>query len=144
MTNKKRHWLWNFLIVVTLLLVIVAFIAHYKNWISIENNRFQILSGIYYKELNFSDINNVELVDKIPQLERINGFSVKEIEKGVFKDSIYNTEVYIYVDKLSQQKIKVTYKDSLLLFFNLSDSTETQKIYGLFSKKVDSLSKLKN
>ncbi|SFW48159.1 hypothetical protein [Cellulophaga fucicola] len=143
MKNKTRHWLWNIVIALTLILVVIAFLAHYKNWIKVEDNEFKILSGIYYKELNFTDVNAVEMVDKIPSLERLNGFSVKETEKGIFRDSIYNTEVYIFVDKLSRQKIKVTYNDSLQLFFNVSDSLETEKMYTLFSSKLDSLSSLK-
>ena len=143
MKNKTRHWLWNIAIALTLVLVVIAFLAHYKNWIKVENDEFKILSGIYYKELNFTDVNAVEMVDKIPSLERLNGFSVKETEKGIFRDSIYNTEVYIFVDKLSRQKIKVTYNDSLQLFFNISDSLETEKMYTLFSSKLDSLSSLK-
>lgn len=143
MKNRKKHWLWNIVIVLTLMVVVIAFMAHYKNWIKIENNQFKILSGVYYKTINFTDVNTVEMVDKIPSLERINGFSVSETEKGVFRDSIYNTDVYIFVDKLSRQKIKVTYKDSLQLFFNVSDSLETEKMYTMFSYKIDSLSSLK-
>ncbi|MCK0155699.1 hypothetical protein MWU65_00810 [Cellulophaga sp. F20128] len=143
MTNKKRNWFWNTLIVLSLIVVAIAFVVHSKNWIKIDGEQFKILSGIYYKELKFSEVNAVSMVDKIPSLERINGFSVKEIEKGIFKDSIHKTEVYIFVDKLTRQKVKVTYKDSLQLFFNVSDSLETQKIYSLFSQKIDSLAKLK-
>ncbi|WBU87884.1 hypothetical protein [Cellulophaga omnivescoria] len=143
MKNRKIHWLWNVVIVLTLMVIVAAFMAHYKNWINVESNQFKILSGIYYKKINFTDVNMVEMVDKIPSLERINGFSVSETEKGIFKDSIYNTDVYIFVDKLSTQKIKVTYKDTLQLFFNVSDSLETEKMYTLFSSKLDSLSSLK-
>ncbi|MEP0213666.1 MAG: hypothetical protein ABJD66_10655 [Cellulophaga sp.] len=143
MKNSKKHWLWNIVIVLTLVLVAIAFLMHYKNWIKVEDNQFKILSGIYYKKLDFADINTVEMVDKIPSLERINGFSVSETEKGVFRDSIYNTDVYIFVDKLSKQKIKVTYRDSLQLFFNVSDSLETEKMYTMFSHKIDSLSSVK-
>jgi len=143
MKNKKRNWFWNTLIVLSLIVVAIAYVVHSKNWIKIDGEQFKILSGVYYKELKFSEVNGVTMVDKIPSLERINGFSVQEVEKGIFKDSIYRTEVYIFVDKLSRQKVKVTYNDTLQLFFNVSDSLETQKMYTLFSQKVDSLSKLK-
>tara|TARA_R110002049_G_scaffold307383_2_gene507637 strand:+ start:4005 stop:4436 length:432 start_codon:yes stop_codon:yes gene_type:complete len=143
MKNKKRNWFWNTLIVLSLIVVAIAYVVHSKNWIKIDGEQFKILSGVYYKELKFSEVNGVTMVDKIPSLERINGFSVQEVEKGIFKDSIYRTEVYIFVDKLSRQKVKVTYNDTLQLFFNVSDSLETQKMYTLFSQKIDSLSKLK-
>lgn len=138
MAGKKRHWFWNILIVLTLIVVIVAFLAHYKNWTKIEEHSIQILSGVYYKELNFSEINSIEMVDKVPSLERINGFSVKEVEKGVFRDSILNTRVYFYVDKLSDQKIKITHNDSLHLYLNLSDSIKTEKLYKQIKEKTAS------
>ena len=136
MATKKRHWLWNILIVLTLITVVAAFLAHYKNWTKIEDNRIQILSGVYYKELNFSDINAVEMVQKLPSLQRINGFSVKETEKGIFRDSVLNTKVYFYVDKLSNQKIRITHNDSLELYFNYADSLETIKMYQLLIEKT--------
>tara|TARA_R110002051_G_scaffold76552_2_gene139956 strand:+ start:173 stop:562 length:390 start_codon:yes stop_codon:yes gene_type:complete len=124
------------LIVVTIIVVIIVFTAHYKNWIRTEQHTMDILSGIYYKELRFSEIDSVEMVEKIPSLERINGFSAMEREKGLFKDSIFQTEVYMYVDRLSQPKIKVVYQDSLKLYLNLTDSIETQQMFQFLTDKI--------
>ena len=134
--NNKRPWMLNMLIVVTMIVVFLVFTAHYKNWIRTQNDSMEILSGIYYKELRFAEIDSVAMVQKIPSLERINGFSVMEREKGLFKDSIHKTEVYIYVDRLSQPKIRVVYQDSLKLFLNLSDSTETQQMFQFLTDKI--------
>ncbi len=140
MATKKRHWLWNILIVVTLVVCILAFVAHAKNWTRVKDNNFQILSGVYHKKIPLSDIDSVQMVDKIPSMERINGFSAMTTEKGVFKDSIRNTKVYVYVDNLEHQKIRLVYEDSLELFINYSDSTETQELYQFFKMQIDSLS----
>ena len=51
MSWKKRHWVWNLLIVATLIICALAFLAHYKNWTRIKDDRLEILSGIYYLEL---------------------------------------------------------------------------------------------
>lgn len=136
MKNKKRHWFWNILILLTLVVVLVAFVTHYKNWTKIEANEVKILSGIYYVKLNFSDIDDVTMVPKIPAMERINGFSVKETEKGVFKDSISGNKAYVYVDKLSSSKIRVSYQDSLRLYLNFTDSTKTASYFQLFQEKL--------
>lgn len=135
-SNNKRPWMLNMLIVVTIIVVFLVFTAHYKNWISTENDSMEILSGIYYKELRYSDIDSLEMVQKIPSLERINGFSAMEREKGLYRDSVFETEVYMYVDRLSQPKIRVVYQDSLKLFLNLTDSTETQQMFKFLSNKV--------
>ncbi|MGY8914230.1 MAG: hypothetical protein ACKVJF_04000, partial [Flavobacteriales bacterium] len=94
--KNKRPWMLNMLIVVTIIVVFLVFTAHYKNWIKTENDSIEILSGIYFKELLYSDIDSLKMVQKIPSLERINGFSAMEREKGLFRDSIYETEVYMF------------------------------------------------
>ncbi len=144
MRKKKRHWFLNLLIVFTLLLSITAFAAHYKNWTKVKEDHIKILSGIYYKKLNFVDINAVSMVEKIPALERISGFSVKQWEKGKFKDSITESTVYIYVDDLKNEKIRLTYQDSLQLFFNYSDSTKTREMYRFFMEKIKGSNEQKN
>ncbi|MCM4150042.1 hypothetical protein DHD05_00430 [Arenibacter sp. N53] len=136
--TEKRHWFLNLLIVVTIIVVALAFTAHYKNWIKTENEELEILSGIYFVEIPFSDMDSVTMVEKIPSMERINGFSVKEREKGVFKeDSLSLNKVYVYVDRLSQPKIRLVYQDSMKLFLNMPDSTETETMYRFLSNKIN-------
>lgn len=138
MKGKKRHWLWNLLIILTVIVSILSFMAHYKNWIWKKADRIQILSGIYYMELPFNSMNNVSMVSKIPSLDRKNGFSAWEREKGIFRDSLNEEKlVYIYVDNLNDQKINLIYKDSLQLFINLSDSTKTKELYLYLEEKIE-------
>ncbi len=143
MARKKRHWLWNLLIVLTISVCIMAFIAHYKNWTKIEGDHMRILSGVYYKEIKFDQIDSVVMVEKIPQMERINGFSAWAKEKGIFKDSLRpDISVRVYVDNLRQPKIKLVQNDSLLLYLNFADSIETQRMYELLSDKIEVLNAL--
>jgi len=138
MKGEKRHWLWNLLIILTVIVSILSFMAHYKNWIWKKADRIQILSGIYYMELPFNSMNNVSMVSKIPSLDRKNGFSAWEKEKGIFRDSLNEEKlVYIYVDNLNDQKINLIYKDSLQLFINLSDSTKTKELYLYLEEKIE-------
>tara|TARA_R110001592_G_scaffold53913_2_gene165309 strand:+ start:3598 stop:4029 length:432 start_codon:yes stop_codon:yes gene_type:complete len=136
--TEKKHWLLNLLIVVTIIVVALAFTAHYKNWVKTENEELEILSGIYFVKIPYADMDSITMVEKIPSMERINGFSVKEREKGVFKeDSLSTNKVYVYVDKLSQQKIRLVYQDSMKLFLNMPDSTETELMYQFLSNKIN-------
>ena len=92
----------------------------------------KILSGFYYKALKYSELDSVKFVEKIPPMERLNGFSAQKMGKGIyreFKDSLTYKKVYVFVDDFSHQKIAVTYQDSLKLYLNLADSTETQAMY---------------
>nr|WP_298793290.1 hypothetical protein [uncultured Allomuricauda sp.] len=136
MNKKKRHGFWNVLIVLTLIICVFAFIIHYKNWHKIEEGELRILSGIYYQKIPISEIDSVMLVDRIPELERSNGFSWAATEKGVFKDSLTDTKVYVFVDDLRQQKIRLVHDDSLKLFLNFKDSLETQKVYHLLNEEL--------
>jgi len=137
MKGKKRHWFYNLLILLTVIVCLLSFLVHYKNWIRIDADSIQILSGVYYVELPFTIMNEVSMVSKIPSLERKNGFSAWEKEKGVFKDSLNEEKpVYVYVDNLRNQKIRLIYNDSLLLFINLSDSVKTKELYLYLENKI--------
>ena len=131
MGKKKRHWLWNVLIVVTVVFCVLAFVEHYKNWHKIEEGNLRIFSGIYYQKVPLAEIDSVLLVDKLPEMERSSGFSWDMKEKGVFKDSITQTKVYVFVDDLRQQKIKLVHHDSLKMYINLQDSLQTQELYSI-------------
>ncbi len=136
MNRKKRHWLWNALIVLTLVACAFAFAVHYKNWHKIEKGEFRILSGIYYQKIPLPTIDSIELVDKLPEMERSNGFSWMVKEKGVFKDSLTQTKVYVFVDDLRQQKIRLVHQDSLKVYLNFKDSLETQKVFQTLKQEL--------
>ncbi len=131
MSERKRHWFWNILIVLTVVLCFLAFVEHYKNWHKIEDGNLRIFSGIYYQKIPLTELDSVLLVDKLPEMERSSGFSWMEKEKGVFIDSITQSKVYVFVDDLYQQKIKLVHHDSLKMYLNLRDSVETQKLYTI-------------
>ena len=136
MSRKKRHWLWNILIFLTVSFCISAFALHYKNWDEIENGEFKILSGAYYQRLSLDHIDSVMMVEKIPEMERAHGFSWLAREKGVFKDSLTDTKVYVFVDDLRQHKIRLVHQDSLKLFINFTDSLKTQRLFNELSEAV--------
>ena len=124
---------------ITVLVCLVAFVLHYKNWTKVESDELKILSGFYYKKLRYSELDSVVMVDKIPPMERLNGFSALEKEKGLFrefKDSLTTKKVYVYVDNLTNQKIKVVYNDSSKLYINLKDSLKTQELFTLLKGKI--------
>ena len=129
MRKSSKNWLWNIVILLTLAVCVFAFVLHYKNWSKFEEGYFQVVSGVYKQQIKLSDIESVGFVEKLPQMERKNGFSWLAKEKGIFKDSLTNSMVYVFVDDLRQQKIKLVYNDSLKLYINFSDSLQTNKVY---------------
>ena len=145
MGTKKRNWFWNILIVLTIIVCVLAFAAHYKNWTRIQPDKMTIISGIYYHNLKFEDLDEVEWVDRIPPMVRLNGFSAFEKGKGVyqeFQDTLTDRKVYVFVDNFEQQKIRVINKDSSQLFLNLKDSLETVEMFDFFKAKIEFQSKV--
>ena len=140
MAAKKRHWLWNILAVITVVVCLLALLAHFKNWTKVKPTQLQILSGFYYEEIKYADLDSVLLVERIPPMERLNGFSAFDKGKGVyreFKDSLTDKKVYVFVDNFSNQKIRLVKKDASQLFVNLKDSLETDELFQLFRSKLE-------
>lgn len=140
MAKRNGHWFWNLLILLTVIVCGLAFAAHSKNWTKVKPDKLQLLSGFYYKELLFNELDSVGWVDKIPPMQRLNGFSAFEKGKGLyqeFKDSLTDKKVHVYVDNFEQQKIRLVYQDSLKLFVNLKDSVDTVELFDLLQRKLE-------
>lgn len=134
--SKKRSWFWNVLIILTVVACIAAFVLHYKNYVDTENEVLSVRSGIYSEQISIDSIREVIMVAKLPKMERNNGFSWLAREKGIFKDSLTQAEVYVFVDDLRQHKIKVVYHDSLQMFINLADSLQTQALFEQLKTRI--------
>lgn len=139
---KKGLLFWNVVMVLTVIVSLMAFLAHYKNWTKVEQDKLKILSGFYYKKISYAQLDSVLWIDKIPPMERLNGFSAWEKEKGVFrefKDSLTDKKVNVYVDNLSNRKIKLVYNDSSKLYINYADSLKTVQLFHLLKQRIDSV-----
>ncbi|MCJ7465669.1 MAG: hypothetical protein MUO53_03135 [Maribacter sp.] len=144
MARTRNFWKWNLLAVLTVIICLLALLAHYKNWMKIKPDHMQILSGFYYKEIKYADLDSVLMVEKIPPMIRLNGFSALDKGKGIykeFKDSLSDKKVNVFVDNFTQNKIKLVYKDSLLLYVNFKDSTQTNSLYQFLEAKMALLKK---
>lgn len=136
MAKTRRHWTLNLLIVLAVLCSLAAFVLHSKNWTRLSEDRMLILSGFYLQEVRYADLDSVLWKERIPPMERRHGFSFWAREKGVFVDSLHPQEpVYVFVDDLRQHKIKVRFRDTLVLFLNFADSLETQTMYEVLKNK---------
>ncbi len=77
------------------------------------------------------------MVPKIPEMERISGFSVWAIEKGIFRDTLEGLEgIRVYVDDLNQPKIKLDRKEKSPIYFNFKDSLKSKEYLELFREKI--------
>jgi len=138
MKVKQRHWFWNVLLVLTVFVCAFALAMHYKNWLSEDSDHIKVRSGFYSVKVNFKELDSIVFVPRIPPMQRLNGFSGLEKEKGIFrefKDSLTDKKVYVFVDNISQQKIKLVSKDSATLYLNLKDSIKTLNLFNSIQRK---------
>lgn len=138
----KNNKFWSVILVVTIILCVTILTLHFKNWIGGDTNSIKLRSGFYNVKIKYSDLDSVLLVDRIPPMERINGFSALEKEKGIFrefKDSLTDKRVYVFVDNINHQKLKLVFKDSNYLYINLKDSLETLNLMNGLRTKMNSL-----
>jgi uncharacterized UPF0146 family protein len=78
------------------------------------------------------------MVPKIPEMERVSGFSVWAVEKGIFRDTLQGEEgIRVYVDDLSQPKIKLERKEEPQIYVNFKDSLKTKEFFILLSEIID-------
>lgn len=139
MGKKGRHWIWNLLLIFTVIVCVSVLTMHYKNWIKVSPDHIGILSGFYSEKVAYSELDSVVFVEKIPPMIRLNGFSALEKEKGIFrefKDSLTDKSIHVFVDNITQPKIKLVYKDSVKLYFNLKDSLETVNMYDALQERL--------
>lgn len=140
MKRKKRLWLWNTVLVLTVMICLTAFILHSRTWTRQETDRIYLISGFYSTEIKYSEIEKVSVVPKIPEMERISGFSVWAVEKGIFKDTLQGLEgIRVYVDDLTQPKIRLERKEDPPIFVNFKDSLKTRKLYELLLAKINEI-----
>ena len=141
MRLNKNHWVWTVTLIVTVILCAVILILHFKNWVGNDSESLKLRSGFYHVEIPYTELDSVVLVERIPPMVRLNGFSALDKEKGIFrefKDSLTNKRVHVFVDNISQQIVKLVYKDSANLFFNLKDSVETVELFNDLTAKLNS------
>ena len=142
MRLTKNNWVWTVLLIVTVIICASILILHFKNWISNDSQSLKLRSGFYAVEIPYSELDSVVMVERIPLMERLNGFSALEKEKGIFrefKDSLTDKKVHVFIDNIGQQKVKLVYKDSVYLYFNLKDSVETINLLDELTAKMNSI-----
>ncbi|MDG1571287.1 hypothetical protein OZ410_03110 [Robiginitalea sp. M366] len=137
MGTRKRHWFWNLVLALSVLFCLLALAAHARTWKRLQQDRIQLLSGVYTLDLPIGDIDRMEWVPRLPQMEREHGFSAWAMEKGRFRDSLNpDQQVLVLVDNLRHRKIRIRYRDSLWLYLNLQDSVETDALYQWLELKM--------
>lgn len=143
MHSSKKNWVWTIALIITVIVCAFVLTLHIKNWVDDDVNSLSLRSGFYNVEIPLNELDSVVFVERIPPMQRLHGFSAFDKEKGVFrefKDSLTDKKVRVFVDNINQNKVKLVYKDSAYVYFNLKDSVETVQLFQKLSARISSLS----
>jgi hypothetical protein len=94
-------------------------------------------SGMYGFEINKTEIENIELTDKIPTINiRTNGFSFGTIKKGYFNlDKFGKSRLLIHSDMPPYLILSKNNGDKIII--NFKDKIETENIYNKIKTLTD-------
>jgi hypothetical protein len=104
--------------------------------VNVSDNMIKF-SGMYGFEIGISDIDKVELSDKIPNIKtRTNGFSSGTVKKGFFNlDKFGKTQLLINSNKSPYLIMIKNNSDKIIV--NFKDKNETEKIFREIKSLID-------
>jgi len=94
-------------------------------------------SGMYGFEISISDIENIELSDKLPTIKiRTNGFSFGNVKKGFFNlDKYGKSRLLIHSDLAPYLILSKNNGDKIII--NFKDRIETEKTYDKIKTMIN-------
>lgn len=123
-----------YLVFTILIIALVASVGYFlspaKYSYEFTGDRLEIHAKVYSDKINFSDVENLELLDEFPKVEmiRTNGAAIESQGYGDFEmKGIGPVRLYIYrnVDKVIHMKTK-----NKNFYFNLEDNDKTIELYN--------------
>ena len=126
--NKLKKFKIIFIIVVIIGVVVALFWGTRESNVTLTDNTIKI-SGMYGISINAEEIKEISLRDEIPKItRRINGFSLLNIKKGIFKaDQMEKVRLYLHSD--NGPYIQITTNEDIIII-NYGDPEKTQSVYS--------------
>ena len=127
--NKKTKLTYFILGFVILFVIGLITFGSIRSKTIFKNDTIQF-SGMYGFEINKTEIENIELTDKIPTINiRTNGFSFGTIKKGYFNlDKFGKSRLLIHSDMPPYLILSKNNGDKIII--NFKDKIETENIYN--------------
>jgi hypothetical protein len=129
--NKNKKTKLTYFIIGLVILFVIGLITYgFIPSKTIFNNDTIRFSGMYGFEINITEIENVELIDKIPTINiRTNGFSFGTIKKGYFNlDKIGKSRLLVHSDMPPYLILSKNNGDKIII--NFKDKIKTEKTYN--------------
>lgn len=126
----KAIYLISTILIIALLLSVGYFLTPSTYNYDFRGDRLEIHAKVYSDKIDFSDVENLELLDEFPKVEmiRTNGAAIESQGYGNFEmTGIGPVRLYIYrnVDKVIHMKTK-----NKNFYFNMEDDEKTIELYN--------------
>jgi len=119
-------------------IVVIALVCYFstETKVAVENRNIQI-AGIYGQTIPFDSIDQVSLLDTMPEIvRRTNGYSFLSVKKGYFKTEDGRT-VKLFLHSSEAPYLKISDKSGTSVFINYKDSGLTERVYGEIFKQIN-------
>lgn len=131
--NKKNMISIGFVIVVALIVGIPMYFSSKPPVYSISNGTL-VISTQYGKNVNLSEIQNVQLKNDLPLIKsKLNGLGLGSIQKGKFSSDIGNVTLYIDTSNPPFIYIKTT---SELIILNDQSKSKTEALFNELNSDI--------
>ena len=130
----SKKFILIFLVFVVWIFSFIKLTQSYDINISIKNKILYINSD-YGTNLNISDINEINLLDNIPSMKKIEGKNSMKSYVGVFDVENYGRSRVYLEDKNSSNCIALKINEEYV-FINLKSDNETKSIYEVISSLI--------
>ena len=126
--NKLKKFKIIFIIVVIIGVVVALFWGTRESNVTLTDNTIKI-SGMYGISINAEEIKEISLRDEIPKItRRLNGFSLLNIKKGIFKADQME-KIRLYLHSTNSPYIQITTNEDIIII-NYGDPEKTQSVYS--------------
>lgn len=135
--RKKYTWIYGLLSVVSIGLIVGGYIiGNLDNDVTVEEGQF-IINGMYGIEWDIQEIEEVELLDKLPKvLSKKDGFNTETIQKGNFELEEPYGKGKLFIKGEEGPFLFVKKKEDYVLL-NREDSQETKNLYEVLSNEMN-------
>lgn len=132
-SSRKRHKIAMVILAGTFIFVAAIFYLGYQeDEISFDKDQI-MLEGFYGEEIDPSEIQSVELVEKLPEIKkRTNGFSAGTVHKGYFKLED-GKRVKLILNNEAKPYVVITKNNGARIYYS-SRSKSNQEIYDQLKK----------
>ncbi|MGM8214862.1 DUF3784 domain-containing protein [Bacillaceae bacterium W0354] len=134
--RKKTRWLFGSIFIGTFIFIGVLFVYGYMdNEVTVTDDMLEI-SGMYGIEWSLEDIEEVQLLDELPEVEyKSNGFATSDLLKGKFRLEEPYGKGILFVRKGYKPYLYVSMGDEYIIL-NRGNETDTKDLYQSLLRKI--------